>query len=271
MTPILNEIAPVGTTKVNACNGGPYIEILNDGFVPLNLTGFVLSRGRSQADNYTFPSGTSVAAKTFSVFCQGMTFPFNIGGSDLISISNLAGQVVSSTGAIGGTAPRPSAVDLTWARVVDLINAVAPFTPYYQYSFDPTPGSANVFTFEPIQLPVQPCGFQREPFACLSGYEFKSLQKLNLGRNPELSGGTFDPRTCNNLVVGDEGNLNEVSFGSNSSVTVVSVLPVIGGSTDTEGICFWYDPLNGDKVVIVDERDRSGECPFAFLCTIETN
>jgi Lamin Tail Domain len=263
-TPILNEIAPLGTTKVNVCNGGAYIEILNNGFVPLNLTGYVLSRGRSQFDNYTFPSGSSVAARAFAVFCQGVTFPFNIGGNDAISISNTSGTVVSSTGAIGGAAPRQSDIDLTWARVIDLINPVAPFTPFYQYSFDPTPGSANVFAFEPMQLPVQPCGFQREPLACLAGYEFNSLQKLNLGRNPELSGGTFDPRTCNNLVVGDEGNLNEVSIGSNASLTLVRSLPIIGGSTDTEGICFWYDPLNGDKVVIADERDRSGKCLWHF-------
>jgi uncharacterized protein YjiK len=89
---------------------------------------------------------------------------------------------------------------------------------------------------------------------------FKELLTLNLGsRNPELSGSTFDPRTCNNLAVGDEGNLNEVVI-VNSTVSLLRTFPVIGGSTDTEGICFWYNASSGEsKVVIADERDRSGK------------
>ena len=88
---------------------------------------------------------------------------------------------------------------------------------------------------------------------------FKELLKPDLGRNPEFSGGTFDPRTCNNLVVGDEGNLNEVSI-MNSTATLIRTIPVFGGSRDTEGVCFWYNDSTGEsKVVITDERDRSGK------------
>ena len=254
--PVLNEISPSGSSFTNVCGGGPYIEILNDAFAALDLAGYVLNVGTG---NYTFPVGTNIASGAFSVFCQSTTFSLTINANATITIANSTGFVVSSSGKIGGNNARPSAIDLTWARVVDLINPSAPFTPFYQYSINPTPGQANIFSFDPITQPRQPCGKQARPLAPINDYVFKELLKPDLGRNPEFSGGTFDPRTCNNLVVGDEGNLNEVSI-INSTATLIRTIPVFGGSRDTEGVCFWYNDSTGEsKVVITDERDRSGK------------
>ena len=256
--PVINEIAPGGTTSVSVCGGGPYIEILNDAFSGLNLTGYVLII--SGMGNYTFPAGSSIASGALSVFCQSTSYTLTINSNDTVAIADVTGTVVSTSGPIGGNSTRPNAKDLIWARAVDLINPTAPFTPFYQYSVNPTPGAANVFSFDPAVLPRQPCGIQAGPLAPLSEYMFAELLQLNLGsRNPEFSGGTLDPRTCHSLVVGDEGNLNEVSV-NNSTATLLRTFPVIGGSTDTEGICFWYNDLTGEsKAVIADERDRSGK------------
>jgi hypothetical protein len=238
---------------------------LNGGFAALDLSGYVLSKGPTAIVNYTFPFGTLIASASFGVFCRNQTYLFDINQTDTISILNTNGTSVSTSGSIGGSNPRPNAVDLTWSRVVDLINPSTPFTPFYQYSINPTPGGANVFSFDPITLQRQPCGIQSAPFGVISNYQFKELLLLDVGtRNPELSGATYDPRTCNNLVVGDEGNFNEISV-SNATITLRGTLPVIGGSTDTEGVCFWYNPLTGDKVAIVDERERSGK---SICCTI---
>ena len=67
---------------------------------------------------------------------------------------------------------------------------------------------------------------------------FAELLQLNLGsRNPEFSGGTLDPRTCSSLVVGDVGNLNEVSVNI-STAALLRTFPVIGGSTVTGDFIF---------------------------------
>jgi Lamin Tail Domain len=257
--PIINEIAPAGTRFTDVCNGGQYIEILNGAFATLNLSGFVLIKGPTGPVNYTFPFDASIQGDAFAVFCRNQTYNFSINQNDTISILNTNGTIVSTSGPIGGSSPRPNAVDLTWARAVDLINPSAPFTPFYQYSVDPTSGKANVFSFNPVVLQRQSCGVQAAPFGAISTYQFKELLFLNVGlRNPELSGATFDPRTCNNLIIGDEGNLNEISV-SNATANLLRTFPVIGGSTDTEGVCFWYGGGTGDKVAIIDERERSGK------------
>ena len=256
--PVLNEIAPAGTNISTQCGGNPYVEVLNAGFQLLDLSGFVLAKGNASTDKYVFPNNVTILVNAFAVFCQGLSFNFSIGFNDTITISSPSSQILSTTGTIGGVAPLPNTVGLTWSRVVDLINTTSPFTPFYRYSMNPTPGKANVFSFTPQQLPLKPCGKQSSPFANLTDYQFVELTNLNVGRNPELSGGAFDGRTCTHLVIGDEGNLNELSFGLNASVTLVQSVPVIGGSGDTEGTCFWYDQ-NIAKIVIVDERDRSGE------------
>jgi Lamin Tail Domain len=265
--PVINEIAPSGTSSAIVCGGGPYIEILNDAFAGLDLAGYVLNVG--SAGNYTFPTGSNIASGAFLVLCQNTTYALAINANETITITNATGSVISSSGRIGGNNTRPNALDLTWARVVDLINPSAPFAPFYQYSINPTPGIQNVFSFDLIVLPRQPCGIQAGPLAPLNQYMFKELLTLDLGsRNPEFSGSTFDPRTCNNLIVGDEGNLNEIAI-FNSTLSLLRTVPVIGGSTDTEGVCYWYNEATGEsKLVIVDERDRSGKSFFSLLIVI---
>jgi Lamin Tail Domain len=257
-SPVLNEIAPAGT-NMTQCGGKPYVEILNAGFQALDMTGFTLAKGSLPAEKYVFPVNVTIPVNAFALFCQGLSFNFSIGFNDTITLSSPSAEVLSSTGAIGGMSPLPNTIGLTWARVVDLINTTFPFTPYYRYSRDPTPGTANVFPFTPQQLPLQPCGVQNSSYANLTDYQFMGLTNLNIGRNPELSGGTFDGRTCTHLVIGDEGNLNELTFPSNSTVNFIRSIPVIGGSTDTEGVCFWYDQSGRQKIAVLDERDRSGK------------
>lgn len=95
------------------------------------------------------------------------------------------------------------------------------------------------------------------------------LTNLDISCNPELSGGVFDGQTCSQLVIGNEGNLNELTLPSNSTVSLVQSIPIIGGSGDTEGVCFWYNQTVGEKIVVVDEQDRSGKLPklHNFLLT----
>jgi hypothetical protein len=54
----------------------------------------------------------------------------------------------------------------------------------------------------------------------------------------------------------------------NTSVSLIRSRPLIGGSLsssifgsipDSEGVCFYRDAVNGDKLAILDERDRSGK------------
>lgn len=259
---VINEVAAAGSSNSAAfCPVGTgYIELLNDSDSPLNLTGFVMynASGPTDPSAYTFSAATPlIQRRAFAVFCRGTTFNFAISNTATISINNVKGEVVSTTGPIGGAAPRPNTINVTWARVVDLLNLTAPFVPFYQYSVDPTPGRVNVFSFVPVKIAQQACGVQTEPLSCLADYVFRDKLALNTGtRNPELSGGTYDGRTCNHLFIGDEGTVNEVNI-TGSTVSLLRSVPVIGGSTDTEGICIWYDSVNGDKFVIVDERERS--------------
>jgi hypothetical protein len=90
--------------------------------------------------------------------------------------------------------------------------------------------------------------------------------KVNGGK-PEISGGTYDPRTCTHIAVGFRGGMIEFSM-DNTSVSLIRSRPLIGGSVsssivgsipDAEGVCFYRDTVNGDKLAILDERDASGK------------
>ena len=257
--PIINEVVAVGTTSPGACSGGAFVEIFNDAIATLDLTGFTLRAGSQR-----FVLSGAVNRFAFRAYCTG---GFIIGNNDNVELLNPQDVVVSSTGPIGGSSPRPSALDLSWVRVTDLVITSAPFTPFYQYSTTPTPNTFNVFPFVPVQLPIQSCGIQTRPLSMASDYVFQSLINLNVnGGNPELSGGTFDPRTCNHLSVGDNGEMLEVSIVG-STATLVLRRPLIGGSLsssllgsipDSEGVCFYRDTVNGDKLAILDERSASG-------------
>jgi Lamin Tail Domain len=258
----INEVALVGTANTNVCNGDAFVEILNTGANSLNLAGFTLynSWGPTNPSAYTFPIATpTIPFGGYAVFCKGTTFKFDIDMNDKLSLRTPSGEVVSTTGAIGGTSPRPKQKDLTWIRVTDLVNKDKPFTPFYQYTSIPTPGAYNIYPFTPQPVTVQSCGVQTQALHCL--FDYGSPQKFLIDRDdfsrPEFSGGAHDGSTCNNLLIGDEGNINEVAFRTLGSFLVtkyIRSIPLIGGSGDTEGICY-YSP---GKVAIIDEIERSG-------------
>jgi hypothetical protein len=215
-------------------------------------------------NSYTF---TNETVDSYSFFTLCTSSLFTIGPNVDVSISNPSGLIVSSTGPIGGSNPLPSAVDLTWVRVTDYIVTSAPFEPYYQYSTTPTPDSINIFPFEPIQQPIQPCGIQTAPLGMLSNYELNQFLNISVnGMDVEISGGTFDPRTCHHFAVSDDGILLEVDI-TNDTAQLIRARPLIGGSRtqmpfsvpDSEGTCLYNDPINGDKIAILDERDHSGK------------
>lgn len=257
--PVINEVAPAGTSNSSICGGQPFVEILNTGVGALNLSGYVLhdSTGSISPTAFVFNGATpTIPALSFGVYCKGQTFQFDIESTDTISLSNSSGGVISTTGMIGGSSPRPNNVDLTWVRYIDFVNATNP--PSYQYSVNPSPGRPNVFSFVPQNSTLKTCSVQTQALSCLADYEFRSLVKLVPGpgrpANPELSGGTFDGSTCTELFVGDEGTINEVAING-STVTLKRAIPFIGGSRDTEGLCYW----SVGKIAIVDERERSGK------------
>ena len=263
---IINEVVAVGTTNLNTCSGGPFVEIYNDAFAAVDLTGYTV-----RVHTRTEPLSGTIGKFAFITLCVNSNF---VNQNDSVDLFDPQGIRVSSTGPIGGISPLPIASDLSWVRVTDLVQTITPFEPFYQYSTTPTPNAPNIFPFVPEQLPIQSCGIQVGPLPTLSSYEFAASQELFFlnGGDPELSGGTFDPRTCNYFSVGDNGRLVEVSISACGPI-VVSDRPLIGGSLpsdiygstpDSEGVCFFRDTVNGDKIVIVDERDYSGKtshCP----------
>jgi hypothetical protein len=267
--PIINEVVFNGTSNATSpCFGTPFVEIYNDAFARVNLTNYVLRAG---ANSYVFPNGT-INAFSYFTFCGGPGI-LPIGSNDNVTLSNAEGAVVSVTGPIGGTSPRPSVPELAWVRVTDLVITSAPFQPFYQYSTTPTPGRLNIFPFTPVQQPVASCGIQTKALAMVSNYQLKFVTDVNVnGGDPELSGGAFDPRTCTHISVGDNGAMVEFTV-TNTSASIIRDRPLIGGSRsspiygsfpDSEGVCFYRDTVNGDKLAIIDERDRSGMYFFSF-------
>jgi hypothetical protein len=256
---VINEVAPAGTSDTSICGGGPFIELTNIGAGTVFLSGFKLYNfaGPDVPTAFTFGRDDLVIYGTYTIFCYGSTSNLVIDSSDIVTLRNANGQDVSTTGLIGGLSPRPKAVDLVWARAVDLINLGNPDPVSYQYSKDPTPGKPNIFPFDPIQPPLQNCGIQTAPLPCLADYEFKETLLFDgYPSGPKFSGGTVDGSTCNHLIVNDERNILDVSI-IGGAVQLKRTIPFIGGSRDNEGMCY-YSP---GKIAVVDERERSGTCP----------
>jgi hypothetical protein len=271
---VINEVAPAGTSDTSICGGGvAYIELTNIGPGTVFLNGFKLydaTGGPNFPLAFTFDSDESVTFGTSTVFCYGVTFKFLIDSSDIITLRSASGQDVSTTGLIGGLSPRQNAVDLVWARAVDLINLANPDPVSYQYSEYPTPGKPNVFPFDPIQPTLQNCGIQTAPLPCLDDYEIKETLLFDgYPNSPKFSGGTIDGSTCNHLIVNDKGNIFDVSING-GAVQLKRTIPFIGGTRDNEGMCY-YSP---GKIAVVDERERSGTCPklaVVFDCECKTS
>ena len=259
--PVISEVA-FGTKNatLGPCFGAPFVELYNDAFAAVNLTGYTITSG---LNSYTLPNGTLNRFQFFTV-CVGAGI-LEIAANGNVGLSNPQGVPVSSTGPIGGSSPRPAASGLSWVRVVDEVLTSAPFTPFYQYTTTPTPNNFNVFPFVPVTLPYQACGTQAGALLTASDYALKSITNIFVnGGDPELSGISFDPRTCNYHSVGDEGQLLEFSLVGNTA-SVVRARAIVNGETsspDAEGNCFYRDAVNGDKLVYTDEDDNSGKSMY---------
>ena len=263
--PVISEVA-FGSANATPCFGAPFVELYNDAFAPVDLTGYTLTAFNKF---YTLPNGTLNRYSYFTV-CVGVGI-LEIGVNDTVTLFTPEEFEVASTGRIGGSSPRPISSRLSWVRVVDQVLTSAPFTPFYQYTTTPTPNNFNVFPFVPVTLPYQACGTQAGALLTASDYALKSITNIFVnGGDPEASGISFDPRTCNYHSVGDEGQLLEFSLVGNTA-SVVRARPIVGGETsssvygttaDAEGNCFYRDAVNGDKLVYTDEDDSSGKSMY---------
>lgn len=83
-----------------------------------------------KSKGYTFPEGSIIQPATFLLLCKTETFTFGIGGSDILTLLNSVGNVVSTTTLTGG-----GSTTLTLNRRSDS---------NYVYSV-PSPGTKNIF------------------------------------------------------------------------------------------------------------------------------
>jgi hypothetical protein len=254
---VVNEVAPTGGGGV--CNGGNWVELLNEGLDTV-VGGYVLTNG---SGTYTIPADTTIDTRGYLLVC---VTEFDIGATDTISLlDDINGEEVSSSGQIGGGDSPPDG-NFVWARKVDLMSVGEPNDPVFVYTPDATPEAANIFTFEVTNVPMQECGQVTEPYGKVSDYEH--LATFEVGVNPEFSGGSFYGGTCTHWIFGDEGFATEFNLADLPTVEELRRIRLVGGSGDTEGSCFYTEKINDvsvTKIAYVDERERS-----VALCDIPT-
>jgi hypothetical protein len=113
-------------------------------------------------------------------------------------------------------------------------------------------------------VPIQECGQVMEPYGAVSDYEY--VATFDFGVNPEFSGGSFYGGTCTHWIFGDEGFATELNLQNLPTVEGLRRIRFMGGSSDTEGTCFYTEKSSGvTKIAYVDERERS-----VALCDIPT-
>lgn len=97
--------------------------------------------------------------------------------------------------------------------------------------------------------------------------DYKYVDTIEVGGNPrEFSGGSFYGVDCTHWIFGDEGFATEFNLANLPAVEELRRIPLVGGSGDTEGSCFYTDESTGvTKIAYVDERERS-----VALCDIPT-
>lgn len=127
---LISEVA--GKGSVGQCGGSDWVEIVNDGASPVDITGYALydDSGPESAGTYVYAART-LAAGAYYVVCVGGSF-FGVGAFDDISLADAAG-IALDTAAMAGDAD----VGITYAR-----------TPSgaFASTATATPGSANVFS-----------------------------------------------------------------------------------------------------------------------------
>jgi hypothetical protein len=250
---LVNEVSPTGSS--DACDGGSWVELLNEGLDTI-VGGYVLTNG---SDTYTIPIDTTIDTRGYLLVC---VTEFDIGATDTITLLDSNGAEVSTSGQIGGDSPQNGS--LVWARKVDLMSVGEAADPVFAYTADATPGADNVFTFEATDVSIQNCGQVMKAYGAVSDYEH--LATFEVGVNPEFSGASFYGGTCTHWIFGDEGFATEFNLVNLPTVEELRRIRLVGGSGDTEGSCFYTDESTGmTKIAYVDERERS-----VALCDIPT-
>lgn len=127
---IVSEVAYKGSP--DQCNGEDWVEIFNDGTAEVNLLNYTLhdDKGKDDEDAKLLPE-IRVAPGEFLLLCNSVDFDFGIGRSDVITLLNSNGQLISEV-ALTGEGEDTS----TYAY----------FDGEYKYTATPTPGSSNTFT-----------------------------------------------------------------------------------------------------------------------------
>ena len=140
---IISEVADKGSS--NTCpNNEDWVELHNIGPSSVNLAGFKLHDDKGPDDNnaFIFPSDTALLSpNAFLVLCtrvdsgdNAASPQFKIGSDDTITLRDISGTIVSSSGALQDLGE----YDLTWAYNSENVA--------YAYTSTPTPGSMNIFT-----------------------------------------------------------------------------------------------------------------------------
>lgn len=127
----INEVADKAVLGV--CNDEDYIELINAGPNPADITNFVLhdNKGPTDPDVYVFNDTTIIPPQSFFLLCAQETFLFGVGGTDTVTLLDAAGAMVSTAGPLAGSGSDV----ITYNRHPDGT---------YVYSV-PTPGEANIF------------------------------------------------------------------------------------------------------------------------------
>ena len=190
---IVNEVSPSGSG--DTCNGGSWVELLNEGYVTV-VGGYVLTNG---SDTFTVPANTFFTGGYLVICVTG----FDIGATDTIAVLDTNGAEVSTSGQIGGDSPKTGS--LVWARKVDLMSGA---DPVFVYTADATPGTENVFTFEARDVSIQKCGQAMEAYGAVSDYEhvatIEIIDYYEVGVNNEFSGASFYGGTCIAILFGNK-------------------------------------------------------------------
>ncbi len=140
-TLVINEVANKGSagTCLNSDGSGDtedWIEIWNYGASSMDLSGMVVvdSKGFGDEDQYTFASGTSLAAGEYMLLCNDDStsgdaqFAFGIGGDDSASLYTSSGDLIHGSGALPDTSDDVYVMDNTGV---------------WGYTTGPTPGAEN--------------------------------------------------------------------------------------------------------------------------------
>jgi hypothetical protein len=134
--PVITELLPNPATPQKD-EADEYIELYNPNDVPFDLRGYILEVGTTSLHDYTIPSGTTVAARSYSIFFSRDTKLSLTNTGSQAKLLDPAEVSLTETG-IYSAAPEGQ----SWVSVSDS----------WQWSTTPTPGAANIITAPAIAL-----------------------------------------------------------------------------------------------------------------------